>query len=154
MEMTISDIRRRTADGLSVGDTFIIRRTFTRRDVREFGRITRDHNPIHGDRRFIALKGFTSPICHGLLVASMITEIGGQMGWLASGMSFRFKQPVYFDDTITCRCELTAVDDQNRAEAEAVFTNQHGDVVLAATLYGILPNTQERSVLRDLLDPC
>lgn len=151
--MTTADIRRRTAQGLSVGDTFIVRRTFTRRDVEAFARITRDHNPIHEDRRFIALKGFSAPICHGLLVGGMLTEIGGQMGWLASGMSFRFKKPVYCDDTIICRFELTAVDAQNRAEAAIVFVNQHGEVVLEASLYGILPNAEERRVLRQLLDP-
>jgi acyl dehydratase len=74
------------------------------------------------------------------------------MGWLASGMSFRFKKPVYFNDTITCRCTLTTVDEKKRAAAEAVFTNQHQEIVLEASLFGVLPNAQERKVLQDLLD--
>ncbi|MBR9987335.1 MAG: MaoC family dehydratase N-terminal domain-containing protein, partial [Desulfosarcina sp.] len=82
----------------------------------------------------------------------MITEVGGQMGWLASGMNFRFIKPVYFNDTITCRCTLTTVDEKNRAEVEAVFTNQHDEIVLEASLFGVLPNARERKVLQDLLE--
>ena len=148
----MTDIRRRTAAGLKAGDTFALTRTFTEKDVDAFTEVTRDHNPIHSSRRFIDLKGFSDRICHGLLVGGMITEVGGQMGWLASGMNFRFIKPVYFNDTITCRFTLSAVDEKNRAEAEAVFINQHHEIVLEASLYGVLPNAQERKVLQDLLD--
>jgi 3-hydroxybutyryl-CoA dehydratase len=106
----MTDIRRQTVDGLKAGDTFTLTRTFTEKDVEAFTDVTRDHNPIHSSQRFVALKGFDGRICHGLLVGAMITEMGGQMGWLASGMNFRFKQPVYIGDTITCRCTLVAVD--------------------------------------------
>jgi acyl dehydratase len=148
----MNDIRRRTVAGLNAGDTFIITRTFTKKDVDLFTEVTRDHNPIHSCKPFVALKGFNDRICHGLLVGGMITEVGGQIGWLASGMNFRFKKPVYFNDTITCRFTLTSVDEKNRAEAEAVFTNQHHEIVLEASLFGVLPDTRERQVLRDLLD--
>jgi acyl dehydratase len=147
----MTDIRRRTVAGLRPGDSFVLTRTFTEEDVSAFTLVTRDHNPIHTSNRFVALKGFKARICHGLLVGAMITEVGGQIGWLASGMNFRFKRPVYFNDTIVCRFTLTAVEDKNRAEAEAVFTNQHGEMVLEADLFGILPNAAERQVLENLL---
>jgi acyl dehydratase len=148
----MTDIRRQTVDGLKAGDTFTLTRTFTEKDVEAFTDVTRDHNPIHSSQRFVALKGFEDRICHGLLVGAMITEMGGQMGWLASGMNFRFKRPVYLNDTITCRCTLTSVDETHRAQAEALFTNQHNEIVLEASLFGVLPNPQERQVLRELLD--
>ncbi len=148
----MTDIRRRTVDGLKTGDTFTLTRTFTDADVDAFARISQDHNPIHSDRRFIALKGFSGPICHGLLVGGMITEVGGQIGWLASGMNFRFRKPVYSGDTVTCRFTLTRVEDTLRARAHAVFINQHGDTVLEADLFGVLPDAEERAVLRELLD--
>ena len=148
----MDDIRRRTVDGLKPGDTFVLTRRFTEKDVDAFAAVTRDHNPIHSCRPFITLKGFDGRICHGLLVGGMITEVGGQMGWLASGMNFRFKKPVYLDDTITCRFTLIHVDEKNRAEATAVFTNQHGEIVLEASLFGVLPNAAERRVLGELLE--
>jgi 3-hydroxybutyryl-CoA dehydratase len=148
----VTDIRRRTVAGLTVGDTFTLTRTFREADVAAFARVTRDRNPIHFSRRFIELKGLGDRICHGLLVGGMITEAGGQIGWLASGMTFRFKKPVYLNDTVTCRFTLTAIDEDRRATAEAVFTNQYGEIVLEAGLFGILPDARERGVLQALLD--
>ncbi len=147
----MSDIRRRTIAGLNVGDSFSVTRTFGEKDIGAFTRITRDRNPIHTSERFVELKGFKGRICHGLLVGSMITEVGGQMGWLASGMNFRFKRPVYVNESITCRCTLTALYENSRAEVEAVFTNQQDEIVMEASLFGVLPNDEERQVLKDLL---
>jgi 3-hydroxybutyryl-CoA dehydratase len=117
-----------------------------------FADVSRDYNPVHLDDRFARQKNFQSRICHGLLVGSMLTEIGGQIGWLASGMSFRFRKPVYFGDTIECTFTLTELDDQNKAKAEAVFKNQQAEVVIEAQLMGILPNGEERKILRSMLD--
>ena len=55
------------------------------------------------------------------------------------------------DPVITCRFTITSVDEKNRAEAEAVFTNQYQETVLEASLFGVLPNARERQVLQDLL---
>ncbi|MGW8302662.1 MAG: MaoC/PaaZ C-terminal domain-containing protein, partial [Desulfobacterales bacterium] len=109
--------------------------------------VTRDYNAVHLDSRFSNAKNFKDRICHGLLVGSMLTEIGGQIGWLASVMNFRFKQPVYFGETITCRFTITEVDERRRARAEAVYLNQDGDIVLEAELKGILPDAAERRIL-------
>ena len=81
----------------------------------------------------------------------MICEIGGQMAWLATGMSFRFNGPVYAGDTVTCRMIVTEVDDIGLAEATAKFTNQHGDLVLEADLTGQLPGSVDREILREML---
>jgi len=143
----MSDIRKRTIQGLQIGDTFTVSRRFAEEDVMVFADITRDYNPIHFDSRFSGAKNFKARICHGLLVSSILTEVGGQIGWLASVMNFRFKQPVYFDETITCRFTITALDDRRRARAEAIYFNQEGNVVLEAELEGILPDESERRIL-------
>lgn len=117
-----------------------------------FAEISRDYNPIHFDARFAASKNLNGPICHGLLVAGMITEIGGQIGWLASAMAFDFKKPVYFDDTITCRFTITSIDKRLRAEAEAVFKNQHGETVIFGRLAGILPSEADKKIIRAMMD--
>tara|TARA_R110002167_G_scaffold145518_2_gene336489 strand:+ start:2008 stop:2397 length:390 start_codon:yes stop_codon:yes gene_type:complete len=91
----VTHIREQTVRGLKAGDVFTVTRTFTENDTVTFGEISRDMNPIHYDEHFAAAKGFRGKICHGLLVGGMITEVGGQIGWLASGMNFRFRRPVY-----------------------------------------------------------
>ena len=143
----MSDIRKRTIQGLQIGDTFSVSRRFSEEDVKLFADITRDYNPVHFDRRFSDAKKFNARICHGLLVGSILTQVGGQIGWLATVMNFRFKQPVYFDETITCRFTITDIDERRRARAEAVYLNQKGSIVLEAELEGILPDESERRIL-------
>ena len=98
----MTTIRKRTIDGLKKGDVFTVARTFVEKDMAAFADLTRDYNPVHFDDRFATSKNFRGRICHGLLAGSMLTEIGGQIGWLATGMNFSFKKPVYFCDIIFC----------------------------------------------------
>lgn len=147
----MSEIREKTIEGIAVGTTFEVFRTFTADQVADFAAISRDDNPIHSDPRFIASKQMKGPICHGLLVASMLTEIGGQIGWLASGMDMRFLKPVYIGETVRCVFTVDDIGPRNKAKASVRFYNQHNELVLEARLTGILPNAQEREILRDLL---
>ena len=147
----MSEIRQRAIAGLKAGDSFTIERTFTEADMTAFAGITRDYNPVHFDERFTALKNFNGRICHGLLVAAMLTEVGGQMGWLASAMNFRFKKPVYFGDTVTCKLTITGIDEKNRARAFAEYHNGAGAVVLEADLEGIVPAEPEQNVLKAMV---
>ena len=146
---SMSEIRKKAAAGLKAGDTFAVVRKFTKKETESFGDITRDYNPVHYDRRFAEAKKLNGLICHGLLVAGMITEIGGQIGWLASGMDFRFRKPVYFEDTITCTFTITEINEKGKAKGEAVYRNQDGAVVIEATLKGILPGSKEKEILRE-----
>ena len=147
----MSEIRHRTIKGLQIGDTFTVSRRFTEEDVITFADITRDYNAVHFDPRYSGAKKFNACICHGLLVGSMLTEVGGQIGWLASVMNFNFRQPVYFGDIITCRFTITEIDERLRACAQAVYFNQNGDVVLTAELKGILPDAAERRILNAMM---
>ena len=124
----------------------------SRKEAESFGDITRDYNPVHYDARWAKAKGFEGLICHGLLVGSMICELGGQVGWLATGMSFKYINPVYFGDTITCTITITKIADSGRAEAEAFFTNEGGDQVCYASLTGLVPLNHEREILRRMLE--
>jgi len=147
----MSQIRNQTIQGLTVGETFTVSRQFTEQDMITFADITRDYNPFHFDERFAEAKNLKGRICHGLLVASLLTEIGGQIGWLASEMNFRFKKPVYFGDTIECLLTITKIDGQNRARAGVIYRNQDGTVVLEAELAGILPGDRERKILSNCI---
>lgn len=146
----MTEIRERTLAGLSAGDSFRLTRTFTEQETLAFGQISRDQNPVHYSDDFAMAKNLNGKICHGLLVGGMITEVGGQIGWLASGMNFRFRRPVYFGDTITCEFTITEVEQGNRARAEATLSNQQGEIVIEAWLTGILPGDKEREVMAGL----
>jgi acyl dehydratase len=135
----------------SRGDSFRTTRTFTDDDVIRFAQISRDYNPVHFDARFAKARNLPAPICHGLLVASLATEIGGQIGWLASAMNFRFKGPVYVGETITCSWVITAIDQNGRAKASVTLTKEDGVTVIEAEISGIVPGVEERKVLNQML---
>ena len=146
-----NSIRVRATQGLKEGDSFTYFRKFTEDETLSFGDLTRDYNPVHYDLRWADLKGFKGLICHGLLVGSMICEFGGQVGWLATGMNFKYLKPVYFNDTIHCTITITKIEKSGRAEAEAFFTNQDDEQVCYAGLTGRIPLTQERKLLSQMI---
>jgi acyl dehydratase len=145
-------MRQRAVEGLKAGDTFTYSRTFTQEETESFGDMTRDYNPIHYDLRWAEAKGFKRLICHGLLVGSMLCEMGGQVGWLATGMKFNYIKPVYFGDTITCKITIARIEDNGRAEVEAVFFNEADQQVCYALLTGRLPLNHEREILKRMID--
>ena len=145
-------LRLQAVQGLKAGDAFTYSRTFAEDETRDFGDMTRDYNPVHYDPSWAKAKGYQGLICHGLLVGSMICEFGGQVGWLATGMDFRFIKPVYFGDTIQCTITITGLDDYGRAEAEAIFTNQDDNQICHAVLKGRLPLAHEKELLKEMID--
>jgi len=138
----MTHIRKKAIKGLNVGDTFSVSRKFTERDVILFADITRDYNPVHFDERFTEVKGFK---------ASMISEIGGQIGWLASEMNLSFKKPVYFGDKVVCDFTITDIEDNGWASAKAEYKNQDGTIVVVAFLKGIIPGSKEKDVMNVMI---
>ena len=147
----MSFIREKTIEGLRLGDSFSVSRTFTQQDTVSFANISQDFNPVHLDGRFAREKNFHGLICHGLLVASLLTKIGGEIGWLASEMNFRYRKPVYFGETVECQFIITEIDENNRAKAEAVFRNQKNEIVMEARLSGIVPSLAERRIMAEMM---
>ena len=147
----MAGLRERAADGLQVGDTFRTSRIFTDDDVFRFSKISRDYNPVHFDARFAKARNLPAPICHGLLTASLATEIGGQIGWLASAMNFRFKGPVYVGETITCSWVITAMDQKGPAKASVTIAKEDSVTVIEAEINGVVPGVEERRVLSEML---
>lgn len=145
-------MRMKGTKGIQVGDRFRVVRTFTERDVAAFAATTRDYNPVHFDERFIAAKGLEGRICHGLLVGSLLTQIGGQLGWLATEMNFKFKKPVYVGDTVTCDLTIEEMDARGFGKANVVFTNSDHVVVLEATVTGVLPGRRERDIMTAMME--
>ncbi len=143
-----SQCRRQVIErGLTAGTSARAVRTFDISDIEAFGRITGDRNPYHFNAAFAADSRFGRPIAHGLLVAAMLTEIGGEWAWLATAMTFRFLAPVYAGDTISLEVTVVAVSEKNFTQASASWTNQDGKLVLSGTLGGYPPTSHQRELL-------
>ena len=147
----MKSMRERAAEGLQAGDRFTVVRCFSEDDIHQFAQISRDYNPIHCEARYAEIRRLKAPIAHGLLTASLVTEIGGQIGWLATAMSFAFKQPVYAGEQITCHWLIVEIDERGHAKAEIRILNAEGVTVLEATTTGVLPGTEERECLKQML---
>lgn len=119
------------------GDEYTFERTFDHEDVREFGELSGDQQPIH-----------TEPddsgrlTVQGLLTATLPTKIGGDLNYIARGMEFEFLRPVYTGERITCVCRLESVterDDAYDVQSVAVCTNEDGENVMRAEIDGLIP---------------
>jgi 3-hydroxybutyryl-CoA dehydratase len=148
----MSYIRQKTLSGLAVGDVFSVTRSFSVAQVQQFADLTRDYNPIHFDRRFCRAKGLPRTICHGLLVGGMLTEIGGQIGWLARDIALHFKKPVFCEQAVTCTLTLTDLDAKGRARAKVVWEDAgEGGLLAEGELTGILPQAPELTVMHQMV---
>ncbi len=122
---------------LAVGQSFTFRRTFTDGDVSVFCGVTGDYNPYHLDEVFARQSGFGRRIIPGLLTASLLTHIGGLLGFLATEMTFRYRKPVYIGDTIAVTVTITEKEEARRRVAgTARYVNQDGVEVLQALFSG------------------
>jgi acyl dehydratase len=128
---------REAFDEMRVGQTFTFRRTFTDGDVALFCGVTGDYNPYHQDESFAEESPYGRPTVPGLLTGSMLTHIGGLLGFLATEMSFEYLGPVFVGDTITCTVTIVEKDEEKRrVEASAEFVKGDGVEVLWASFGG------------------
>lgn len=128
---------REAYDALNIGQNFTFRRTFTDGDVALFCGVTGDFNPYHQDATFAGESFYERLTIPGLLTGSMMTHIGGMLGFLATEMSFEYLKPVFVGDTITCTVTIAEKDEETRrVTGEADFINQDGVEVLRATFGG------------------
>ncbi|MFC6718218.1 MaoC/PaaZ C-terminal domain-containing protein [Natrialbaceae archaeon GCM10025810] len=120
----------------SEGDTYAYERRFEPAEVRRFGELSGDQQPIHTepdeDGRLIV---------QGLLTATLPTKIGGDLRYIAREMDFRFLQPVYTGEAIACECVLESVTERDRyydVRSAVVCTNEDGEDVLTGEIDGII----------------
>ena len=140
MQQPTDAFRQRLAEAfeqIPLGKTFRWRRTFTEADVALFCGVTGDFNPYHQDELFARESWYGKRIVPGLLTASMLTHIGGMIGFLATEMTFEYLAAVAPGDTITCTVEFVERDSARRRLIGAGrFENQDGVEVLRARFSG------------------
>jgi acyl dehydratase len=124
------------ASTLRVGDRIVRERTFTADDIHAFTAVSRDRG-----RQHVAPDERGRLMAQGLLVASLATELGGELNYLAREMVLEFLRPVFAGDTI--RCEITVVEasaepDRIRLRFAVVMRNQADKEVMTGTTHGVV----------------
>lgn len=121
-------------------ETRTVTRTFTRADVLAFADLSGDTQPRH-----TGTADSSQPLLvHGLLTATLPTEIGGDLAVLARSMTFDFRKPVYTGETITCEWTTDSIDERDdrydiagRIECIRVAGDDR-DVVMTGSVEGII----------------
>jgi 3-hydroxybutyryl-CoA dehydratase len=130
-------------DEMYVGQTFTFRRTFTGGDAALFCGVTGDYNPYHQDEAFARESSYGRLTIPGLLTGSMLTHIGGLLGFLATEMSFEYLAPVFVGGSISCTVTIVEKDEEKRrVMASASFVNQDNVEVLRARFSGFPGRTR------------
>lgn len=136
----MADLRaqvEKTFAAIEVGQRFRWSRTFTEGDVALFVGVTGDFNPFHIDDQFAVQTKFGRRIVPGLLTASLATHIGGMLAFLASEMHFRYHQPVFVGETVTCEVEvLEKIQEGRRVRASVRCTKNETVEVLTGEFIG------------------
>lgn len=136
----MADLRaqvEKTFAALEVGQRYAWSRTLTDGDVALFAGVTGDFNPFHIDDKFAAQTKFGRRIVPGLLTASLATHIGGMLAFLASEMHFRYHQPVFIGETVTCEVEIVEkIQEGRRIRATVRCTKDETIEVLTGEFTG------------------
>lgn len=117
-------------------------RTITADDIDIHAAQTGDFFPHHMDAEWCATQPFGRRIAHGTLVLSVAVGMtADEVNTEAMSYGYdriRFVRPVFIDDTIAVRAEITAKADHRKrpdlhgmVEEELRVTNQHDEVVLS-----------------------
>lgn len=123
-----------------VGMQRIFTRTVSEADLEATMRLTGDHGGYHTDADFARSAGFRTVILPGLFQAGMVTQIGGELNFLAREITFRYLKPVYVGDVLRCTVTVSAVyPERQRIDVTGEVTNQDGVPVLTCEAYGYLP---------------
>ncbi|KZX50222.1 enoyl-CoA hydratase [Haloarcula hispanica] len=115
---------------VEAGETFTETRTFQPEDVDQFAALSGDDQPRHTEP-----DGDGRRMVQGLLTASLLTSIGGDLEVLASQMDLQFQRPVYTGETLVC--ELTVVNVDPRPDAGVALV---GDVTVRRSNRGDEPS--------------
>jgi len=86
--------------------------------VRKFAELTGDMNPLHLDESFARKSRFGKRICHGMLVASMISRIMGMNfpgpGTIIVKQLLKYRAPVYVDETVEVRVTVLEINSDKK----------------------------------------
>lgn len=134
-----------TGDQLSIGMSAERSFTITKDDIRKFGEVSKDENPMHFDEEWAKTTRFGGIIAHGLIGIAccgsvMTTDLPG-LGNVHLGQTVTFKAPIYPGDTITCRAEIINITKKPKfyvVDLKQTVTNQNG-VLLMEGVSTIMP---------------
>ncbi|MGB9846970.1 MAG: MaoC family dehydratase [Desulfotomaculales bacterium] len=120
---------------IKVGDRAVLQRRITGEDIEKFAEVTGDVNPLHLDDEYAQKTVFGRRIAHGMLTASLISNLLGNVlpgpGTVYLRQELKFLAPVYPGDTIEAGVEVLEKNDAKKIlRLKTSCRNQEGKAVL------------------------
>jgi len=87
------------------GQYFNINKKFSQDEVLQFAKLCGDHNPLHYDKEFCKTSIFKEPIIHGMLGASLFSNLLGNniKGSIYVSQDIKFLKPIFIDEEIEAK---------------------------------------------------
>ncbi len=101
---------------LKKGQRWALTRKFTQEDVLIFAKLSGDNNPLHYDVEFCKSTIFKQPICHGMLGASLFSNLLGNniKGSIYLSQTLKFLRPIYIDEEVEAKLIIREVFPEKR----------------------------------------
>jgi 3-hydroxybutyryl-CoA dehydratase len=125
----------RKFDEIKVGDKAEFSKTISETDLYLYCGISGDFNPLHVNALYASKSIFKGRIVHGLLVASLISNVVGMKlpgpGSIYITQDLAFLRPAYVGDTITAIVEvLDLIPSKRRIIIRTSCKNQNDELVI------------------------
>lgn len=131
-------------EDLELGQAHETVHTISEEDIVKFADVSGDYNPLHMDAEYAAGTNFGQRIAHGALTASYISGILGNSlpgpGAIFTGLSMRFRRPVYIGDTVTVRAEISEMKERGHRVTLAVSCMVNGKRVITGEAQVVAPS--------------
>ena len=133
-------------EDLEIGQAHETVHTIKEEDITKFAEVSGDYNPLHMDDAFAAQTPFGQRIAHGALTASYITGILGNNlpgpGAIFTGLSMRFRRPVFIGDEVTVRAEVSEKTDRGNRVTLKVSCIVNGKRVITGEAQVVAPSRE------------
>jgi acyl dehydratase len=142
-------IENRTVDEIEVGESAVLERTLSWRDIELFAVVSGDVNPAHVDKEYARSDMFHGIVAHGMWGAALISTLLGTRlpgpGTIYLEQTLRFRHPVSIGDTITVSVTVAAKDEaHHRVLLDCRCVNQRGETVIDGNAKVLAPTEKVR----------
>lgn len=127
-------IKQLAYEDIQIGDHAEIEKTILAKDVDAFASIMNDKESFHVSDEVAQQFFFEKRICHGMHIASYISELVGKelpgFGTIYISQTLDFKKPVYLDTTIRIHVKVLEKLQNRRLRLLTHIVDDIGDTVL------------------------
>jgi 3-hydroxybutyryl-CoA dehydratase len=115
--------------------------SISREDMRLFGDLVNDHNPIHEDEYFSKAKGFFAPVVYGVLLAGQVSKLVGTQlpdkHAILTGFCIDFIKPAYQHDNLEFSALLKTKSESTKSLDFSFIIRRSVDIISKGTVNAV-----------------